>query len=167
MLTECPTTIIEYLRANAEQNPQSPAIMGLGRIPLTHEGLYAQAQDTLHALNGMGLGRSDRVAVVVPTSVESVVSIITVQACMACVPMNPASSLTEIFELITRLKVKAVIIAEGIDTAAWQAAEQLGLLIITLTPLSTRQRDCFASARPAPTLRPFRQTVTGRVCPTG
>src|SRR5437868_14556275 len=119
-----PTTA-NYMRTSAELNPQMEAILAPGRKPLTYQRLHEHVLATARTLNDLGIGRNDRVAIAVPSSAEGGVVCLSVEMVATSVPLNPAYSLAEFVELMTRLKVKAIILAEGTDTAAWQAAEQL------------------------------------------
>ena len=46
------------------------AIVASGAPPLTYDGLRALANQTIAALNGFGIGRGDRVAIVLPNGPE-------------------------------------------------------------------------------------------------
>ena len=48
----------------------APALSAPGRQPLSFASLRALIDDTLAALNGIGIGRNDRVAIVLPNGAE-------------------------------------------------------------------------------------------------
>jgi acyl-coenzyme A synthetase/AMP-(fatty) acid ligase len=50
-------------------NP-APAISAPGRLPLTFQALRALVSTTVEQLNAMGIGRNDRVAIVLPNGPE-------------------------------------------------------------------------------------------------
>ena len=54
------------LERQAKRIPGAPAILALGRAPLTYGCLYQQVDKVGHALRAMGIGRHDRVAIVLP-----------------------------------------------------------------------------------------------------
>ena len=54
------------LEHQAKRIPGAPAILALGRAPLTYGCLYQQVDKVGHALRAMGIGRHDRVAIVLP-----------------------------------------------------------------------------------------------------
>ena len=60
-------TIIDLLRT-ADQD--ALALGGIGRPALTFRELIAQAEATVAALNSRGIGRNDRVAIVLPNGPE-------------------------------------------------------------------------------------------------
>ena len=58
--------------------PDAPAIGAPGRPWLSYAGLKKLTDDTLAALNGVGIGRGDRVAMVIPNGPEMASSFIAV-----------------------------------------------------------------------------------------
>ena len=68
----------------------TPAITAPGRPALTHCGLRALAARTVAALNGMGIGRNDRVAIVLPNGPEMAAAFLAVAAGATTAPLNPA-----------------------------------------------------------------------------
>ena len=54
----------------------APAIGAPGRPWMTHGGLRDLAQRTVADLNGMGIGRGDRVAIVLPNGPEMAASFV-------------------------------------------------------------------------------------------
>ena len=63
-------TPFSYLRElfeyQADRIPGAPAILAPGRAPLSYSRLYQHIEQTGRVLRAMGLGRHDRVAVVLP-----------------------------------------------------------------------------------------------------
>ena len=78
------------LEHQAKRIPDAPAILAPGRAPLTYGRLYQHIDKMGRALRAMGIGRRDRVAVVLPNGPEMAVAILAVAASAACAPMNPA-----------------------------------------------------------------------------
>src|SRR5436190_18545766 len=70
--------------------PDAPAILAPGRVPLTYGRLYQHIDDMERTLRAMGIGRHDRIAVVLPNGPEMAVAILAVAASAACAPMNQA-----------------------------------------------------------------------------
>ena len=68
---------------------EAPAIGAPERPWLTHGGLRALAERTVAALNGMGIGRGDRVALVVPNGPEAASSFVTIACGATTAPLNP------------------------------------------------------------------------------
>jgi acyl-coenzyme A synthetase/AMP-(fatty) acid ligase len=58
----------------------APAIGAPDRTPLTHGALRALVRDTVATLNGFGIGRGDKVAIVLPNGPEMAAAFIAVAA---------------------------------------------------------------------------------------
>ena len=94
-MTEYPAdTIVDLLHRGAADRP---AIGAPGRPWLTHGGLRDLTQRTIGALNGMGIGRNDRVAIVAPNGPEMASAFVAIAAGATTAPLNPAYK-TEEFE---------------------------------------------------------------------
>ena len=73
-------TLLQILKHQADRASGSPAILAPSRAPLTYRSLLAQVERTVGSLNELGLGRNDRVAVVVPNGPEMAVAFVSVAA---------------------------------------------------------------------------------------
>ena len=80
-------TVYDVAKAGAAD---APAIGAPGRPWLTYAGLKKLVNDTLGTLNGVGIGRDDRVAMVVPNGPEMASSFIAVASGTSSAPLNPA-----------------------------------------------------------------------------
>ncbi len=69
-----PNCLIELLAVKAARW----SIGAPGRSPLSHEGLLAQVEYTIGALNRRGIGRNDRVAMVLPNGPEMAAAFVAV-----------------------------------------------------------------------------------------
>ena len=68
--TPQPYNIHSVLFSNAEKNPAAIAVTAPGQEPLTYERLYKQVDYVVQTLSALGIGRRDRVAIVLPNSPE-------------------------------------------------------------------------------------------------
>lgn len=59
--------------------PDRNAILASGRPAMTYGALWAWANDAVHWLRRVGVGRGDRIAVVLPEGPEAAVTIIAVE----------------------------------------------------------------------------------------
>jgi len=84
------------LEHQAQRIPDSPAILAPGRAPLIYSRLYQHVEKLGRALRGMGIGRRDRIVVVLPNGPELAVTILTVSASAVCAPLNPAFGIEEL-----------------------------------------------------------------------
>lgn len=126
-----PTTLIDLLASGAED---APALLGEGREALTYGGLRKLIDDTLTALNGMGIGRNDRVAIVLPNGPEMAAAFVAIGAGATTAPLNPAYRGEEFEFYLSDLNAKALVIRKGMDSPARGVAAKLGVPVIELAP---------------------------------
>jgi oxalate---CoA ligase len=108
------------------------AITAPGRLPMTFDQLRAQVSATIASLNQFGIGRGDRVAIVLPNGPEMASAFICVAAGATAAPLNPAYRAEEFEFYLTDLKAKALIVSSADDTAARAAAKKLNVTVIDL-----------------------------------
>ena len=112
----------------------SPAIGAPGRVPLTYENLRALARRTVSDLNGMGIGRNDRVAIILPNGPEMAAAFVAIACGAATAPLNSAYRTEEFEFYLSDLDAKALVILEGMDSPAVAVAKARNIPIITLIP---------------------------------
>ena len=96
----------------------SPAIQAPDRATLTYGELRTLADATLAALTAMGIGRSDRVAIVLPNGPEMATAFLAVASAPRPRRSIPAYREDEFEFYLTDLKAKALIVAAGSDGPA-------------------------------------------------
>jgi acyl-CoA synthetase (AMP-forming)/AMP-acid ligase II len=101
---------------------------------LTYSRLFDHIVDTVKALNKMGIGRGDRVAIVLPNGPEAATAFLAVACCATCAPLNPGYKLAEFKFYLSDLDAKSVITLAGLDSPVVRAAQNLGIPIIELIP---------------------------------
>ncbi len=109
------------------------AISGLDRDDLTFAGLRAHVNNTVLRLNMLGIGRNDRVAIVLPNGPEMASAFVAIAAGATTAPLNPAYKQDEFSFYLDDLKAKAVVVEAGSDSPAVAAAQSLGIPILSLT----------------------------------
>jgi len=124
-------TILALLAAGASD---APAIGAPDRPWLSHAALHALAGRTVAALNGFGIGRNDRVAIVVPNGAEAATAFLAIACGDTTAPLNPAYTRDEFSFYLQDLRARALVVLEGDDTAARDAAKTLGVPILALLP---------------------------------
>lgn len=82
--------LYDLLKAQSMNNPEAIAISAPGRISLTYSLLHTFIKKTVEKLNGSGIGRSDRVAIVVPNGPEMATAFLAVSTCATSAPLNSA-----------------------------------------------------------------------------
>ncbi len=112
----------------------APAIAAPQSVPLTYQRLRALAVSTTAELNRFGIGRNDRVAIVLPNGAEMAAAFVAIGAAATTAPLNPAYKESEFEFYLTDLKARALIVAAGARTPAREVARRLGVPIIELLP---------------------------------
>ena len=112
----------------------APAIRAPGRPALSYAGLRDLAAATIARLNGIGIGRNDRVAIVLPNGPEMAAAFIAIGAGATTAPLNPAYRADEFNFYLTDLKAKALVVQKGVATEARDVAAKLGVTVLELVP---------------------------------
>lgn len=124
-------TLKELLTRGADQ---ATAISAPGRKPMSFAGLRTLVDATRERLNGLGIGRNDRVAIVLDNGPEMATCYIACACAVTSAPLNPAYRAEEFEFYLTDLKAAALIVASGSNTPALEVAIRLGVQVIELTP---------------------------------
>jgi amino acid adenylation domain-containing protein len=135
--------IYSLVSAWAERTPTAVAIAAPGRTPLTYSHLHLHMVDVLKRLNAVGLGRNDRVALVLPQGPEMAVAFLAVAAGATCAPLNPAYRASEFAVSLADLRAKALIVQSGMDSPARTAAQAHGIPTIELSPAFEAEAGIF------------------------
>jgi oxalate---CoA ligase len=122
-------TVFELLK---QGHDDAPAIGAPERPSLTHKSLRELAQRTVTSLNAMGIGRNDRVAIVLPNGPEMAAAFIAIACGATTAPLNPAYRAEEFDFYLSDLNAKALVILEGMESPAHQVAAQRNIPILTL-----------------------------------
>ncbi len=109
------------------------AILAPGRAPLTYGGLRAQVERTAEALQQSGIRPGERVAIVLPNGPEMATAFLGVAAFTAAAPLNPAYRTDEFAFYLEDLGARALILPEGADGPAVEAAARTDVPILPLT----------------------------------
>ena len=151
-------SIAGVLRMQAESRPEAPAILAPGRIPLAYGPLWRQVEGLVEMLNALGVGRGDRVGVVLPQGPEMAVAILAVASGATAVPLSPLHRKPEYERHLAERKIGTLIVQAGVDSAARTVARARGLRVIELQPLSEAEAGRFTlsagSTAPAAGLTP-------------
>lgn len=109
-----------------------PALLAPNRPALSHGGLRRLVAETGRKLGQLGIGRNDRVAIVLPNGPEMAAAFIAIGAAATTAPLNPAYRAEEYRFYLDDLKAKALVVEGGSATPAAAVAEQLGVPILEL-----------------------------------
>jgi oxalate---CoA ligase len=125
------TTIASLLTGGAAD---APAIGAPGQTPLSFQALRTLAEHTGATLNAAGIGRGDRVAIVLANGPEAASAFLAVACYAVTAPLNPAYRPEEFAFYLSDLKASALIVQQGADTPARAVAAEQGIPIIELLP---------------------------------
>ena len=122
-------TLTELLARGADD---AVALSAPGRLPLTHGGLRASIARTLERLNALGIGRGDRVAIVLANGPEMASCYMACASGVASAPLNPAYRADEFEFYLSDLDAKALIVERDSTSPAIAVAGKLGVRILDL-----------------------------------
>ncbi len=140
------TTIREILAAGADE---AVALTAPGGVALTHAGLRNLLSETVAALNAMGIGRDDRVGIVLPNGPEMAAAFLSVAAGATAAPLNPGYRADEFEFYLADLNASGLIVEAGSDSPAVAVATKLGVRVIELVAQRGRGAGCFTLTAPA------------------
>jgi acyl-CoA synthetase (AMP-forming)/AMP-acid ligase II len=149
-------TLPALLAAGADA---APALSAPGRRPLDHAGLRALSRRTVEALNALGAGRGDRVAIVLANGPEMAACFLGAACGVTTAPLNPAYRADEFEFYLTDLQARLLVVEHDSTSPAIEVAQRLGVRIVDLHPgeaagdFTLRPRDGGPSspaARPGP-----------------
>ena len=123
------TTLKTLLAAGADA---APAISAPARNPLSFGALRTLIDTTLATLNGLGIGRNDRVAIVLANGPEMATCFMACASGVASAPLNPAYRADEFEFYLSDLNAKALIVERDSTSPAIAVAQKLGVRLIDL-----------------------------------
>lgn len=126
------------------------AILAPARAPVTYGALWAQANEAIRALRSFGIGRGDRVAVVLPNGPDAAAAVVAVAAGAVCVPMNAGFTADEWQRYFVQLRVAALLTRADMHSASRGVAHALGIPVIDLSPRPDLGPGAFSLEGPAP-----------------
>ena len=131
----CMHDLLESMKITHEEK----AIIAPERVPLTCGQLCRQIEYAVAFFNHHGLGRNDRIAVVLPNGPEMAVTFLSVIAVAACAPLNPDYQKQEYDFYLSDINASALIVQAGMDSPARLVARSLNIPVIELKPLIEKE----------------------------
>jgi len=123
-------TVLDLLKSVVDKS--AVAISAPERPDLSHQELNDLCAATVNALNGFGIGRNDRVAIVLPNGPEMATAFVTICCAATTAPLNPGYREDEFKFYLDDLKAKALVVEAGSESPAIAAARTLGVPVIEL-----------------------------------
>lgn len=116
----------------AQRQPDAPALLAPGRASLSFAALVHEVGRTARTLTSFGLGRGRRIGLALRNSPETAVALLAAIECATCAPLNLASDPTQARLLLEKMRIDALIVEVGQDSAILRAADELGLQVVRL-----------------------------------
>ncbi|MCZ6511416.1 MAG: AMP-binding protein, partial [Alphaproteobacteria bacterium] len=138
-------TVIELLSVGADSDT---AISAVDRPPLTYAGLRALVAETVASLRRLGIGRNDRVAIVLPNGPEMAAAFVAVAASATTAPLNPGYRGEEFRFYLEDLNAKALLVATDSDSAVIEEAHSLGIQVYELNVAEGSPAGSFTISSP-------------------
>lgn len=123
-------TILNLIKNGADD---AVALAAPDRSPMTYRVLRELAEQTVSDMNARGIGRNDRVAIVLPNGPEMAAAFIAVGAGATTAPLNPAYRGEEFRFYLEDLGAKALFVEAGSESPAITVARDLGVAVYELT----------------------------------
>jgi amino acid adenylation domain-containing protein len=139
-----PLSIHHLLEIQRDRRANAFAIAGLEHSPLSFGRLLLQVEQTAKTLNGLGIGRNDRVAMVAPNGPGMASAFLAVSSVATFAPLNPACRTSEFDFYLTDLGAKALIVQSSADSPAISVAQKHGVTIIELPPVAEGNMHSFS-----------------------
>jgi acyl-CoA synthetase (AMP-forming)/AMP-acid ligase II len=140
------TTINELLAAGADG---AAALSAPGGVALTYGNLRKLAAETRAALNAHGVGRNDRVAIVLDNGPEMAASFIAVASGTTSAPLNPGYRADEFEFYLTDLNARVLVVEQGKQSPAVEVARKLKVPVVRLLPTPQKGAGSFTLEFPA------------------
>jgi acyl-CoA synthetase (AMP-forming)/AMP-acid ligase II len=108
------------------------ALLAPSQISLTYGALRANVAKCIATLNQLGIGRGDRVAIVLSNGPHMAAAFVAIAAGATAAPLNSAYRAEEFEFYLSDLQAKALIVEQGSESPAIAVARKLGVALIEL-----------------------------------
>jgi oxalate---CoA ligase len=108
------------------------AVAALGRRAATYGDLRVLVERTRASLRAVGIGRADRVAIVLPNGPEMATCFVAVASAATSAPLNPAYKAEELDFYLSDLEARALVLQRGVPSPAREVAERRRIPILAL-----------------------------------
>ena len=125
------TNTVKQLLGNGQ--PDAIAIGAPSRSPMTYGQFNEHVDKTVAALNARGIGRNDRVAIVLPNGPEMASAFVAIGAGATTAPLNPAYRAEEFDFYLSDLRAKALVVEVGSTSPALEVAGKHGIQVLEIS----------------------------------
>ena len=133
-------TLTEWM---AQGQANAVCLSAPNAAPLTYQGLRDLAAQVQTSLNAVGIGRNDRVAIVLPNGAEMAAAFVALAACSTSAPLNPSYRADEFEFYLNDLHAKALVVEHGSQSPAVEVAQKLGVSIVYVHPTPNQGAGSF------------------------
>ncbi|MBC8036178.1 MAG: AMP-binding protein [Rhizobiales bacterium] len=128
-------TVSVILKSLIDSQPaDAVAIMAPERPPMTYGSFARLCVAAVSRLNELGLGRNDRLAIVLPNGCGMAAAFVVCAGAVTVAPLNPSYREDEFHFSMEDPKARALLVEEGSTSPAIAAAMRLGIPVFTLIP---------------------------------
>ena len=152
-------TFLEQLQRG---DPKATAIGMPEALPLSWQALRELCQRTIDALNAIGVGHGDRLAMVLRNGPEMATAFVCMAAATATAPLNPGYREDEFDFYLKDLRPKALVVEAGVDSPVRKVATRLSIPIVELYAERERGAGSFRLEAPGTLRGPATQPGAGR-----
>lgn len=99
---------------------------------MTYRELRALVEHTIASLNTFGIGRNDRVAIVLPNGPDMASAFLGIASGATAAPLNPSYKADEFEFYMSDVRAKALVVEAGSTSPAVDVAKKLGMKIVVL-----------------------------------
>lgn len=124
----------DLLAFHGRTTPRRDAILSADHAPVTYGRLRLLVSEAVRELRTLGVGPTDRVAVVLPRGSEAAVAVLAVATAAVCVPLNPSFTADEWQRYFVDLQITVLLIRADLDSPSRSVAQNLGIPVINLSP---------------------------------
>ena len=136
-------TFFNLIAEQSRKHPDRIAIQALDRQPLSYSHLCEHIQGIAATLNSFGIGRNDRVAIVLPNGPEMATACMAVATCATCAPLNPEYKTGEFEFFLSDLDAKLLLIQSDIKTPVRDVAQAMGIPILEVNSSNNSEAGLF------------------------
>lgn len=123
-------TVLDLLKA--VENVNAVALSAPDRSDLAYKGLLDLIERSVTSINDLGIGRNDRVAIVLANGPEMATAFLAVAAGATTAPLNPNYRSDEYRFYLEDLNAKALVVEEDSTSPSIEVAVDLGIPVIRL-----------------------------------
>ncbi len=126
-------TIGEEIERHSVARPDQAAVICTGYTPLAYRELQDLIRKIRKELRKAGYARTARLGIALPNGPHAALAIVAVACSAVAVPLNQKQTLVEMERCLAVLRLNAILLLQGEDSAARQAAMRSSLAIIEVS----------------------------------